>query len=99
MSSRLSEPRARRVRPMPSPALDTSTRTVYATARVLSTLPLQHREEPAVRRSTALLLILVPLAFSVCFTLLQQLFDYPAILRQPTPDVLARFAAGGPTLV
>jgi hypothetical protein len=35
----------------------------------------------------------------VCFTLLQQLFEYPDILRQPTGDVLAKFAAGGTALV
>ena len=53
----------------------------------------------ATRRAAALLLLLVPLGFLVCFSLLQQLFEYPAILRQPTPDVLARFAAGGAPLV
>jgi len=51
------------------------------------------------RRFAAALLILVPLAFTVCFTLLQQLFDYPTILRQPTEDILRKFAAGGPSLI
>jgi len=53
----------------------------------------------ATRRLAAALLIVVPLGFVACFTLLQQLFEYPDILRQPTPDVLAKFAAGGTPLV
>ena len=53
----------------------------------------------AVRRTAAALLLLVPLAFTVCYLLLGQLFEYPAILRQPTADVLAKFAAGGAPLV
>src|SRR5215213_76733 len=53
----------------------------------------------AVRRAAGVLLVLVPLAFTVCFTLLQQLFEYPDILRQPTADVLAKFQAGGAPLV
>jgi hypothetical protein len=52
-----------------------------------------------VRRAAGVLLMLVPLAFTVCFTLLQQLFEYPNILRQPTADVLAKFVAGGTPLV
>jgi hypothetical protein len=43
--------------------------------------------------------VIVPLAFTVCFMLLQQLFEYPDILRQPTGEVLAKFAAGGTPLV
>src|SRR4030095_3067171 len=53
----------------------------------------------AVRRAAGALLVIVPLAFTVCFTLLQQQFEYPDILRQPTADVLAKFAAGGTSLV
>ena len=53
----------------------------------------------ATRRAAAAFLLVVPLGFSICFSLLQQLFAYPAILRQPAPDVLTQFAAGGPTLV
>lgn len=52
-----------------------------------------------VRRLAGLLLIVVPVAFSVCFTLLQSLFEYPDILRQPTADVLTKFQAGGSGLV
>ncbi|NTU79060.1 MAG: DUF4386 domain-containing protein [Chloroflexales bacterium] len=51
------------------------------------------------RRLTGSLLILVPLAFTACFTLLQIQFEYPDILRQPTADVLAKFQAGGSGLV
>jgi hypothetical protein len=57
----------------------------------MTTLPL--------RRFAGLLLILVPLAFTICFTLLQMLFEYPDILRQPTADVLTKFQAGGSTLI
>src|SRR5947207_14650837 len=53
----------------------------------------------AVRRAAGVLLVIVPLGFTVCFTLLQQLFEYPDILRQPTAQVLAKFAAGGAPLV
>ena len=52
-----------------------------------------------VRRTAGTLLVVVPLAFTVCFLLLGQLFEYPDILRQPTADVLAKFAAGGTPLV
>jgi hypothetical protein len=53
----------------------------------------------AVRRAAGILLVLVPLGFAVCFTLLQQLFEYPDILRQPTGDVLTKFVAGGSPLI
>jgi hypothetical protein len=46
-----------------------------------------------------LLLIAVPLAFNALFALLAARFDYPDILRRPTADVLARFHAGGTSLV
>jgi uncharacterized protein DUF4386 len=51
------------------------------------------------RRLVAALLILVPVAFTVCFTLLQLRFEYPDILRQPTADILTKFQAGGSSLV
>jgi Domain of unknown function (DUF4386) len=53
----------------------------------------------AARRAAGTLLMIVPLAFTVCFLLLQRLFEYPDILRQPTAEVLAKFAAGGTPLV
>jgi hypothetical protein len=52
-----------------------------------------------VRRLAGLLLILVPVAFTICFTLLQMLYEYPDILRQPTADVFAKFQAGGTGLI
>ena len=52
-----------------------------------------------VRRLVGLLLILVPLAFTVCFTMLQMQFEYPDILRQPTATVLTKFQAGGTGLI
>jgi len=52
-----------------------------------------------VRRLAGLLLILVPVAFTICFTLLQMQFEYPDILRQSTADVLAKFQAGGTRLI
>ena len=45
------------------------------------------------------LLIVVPLAFNAAFALLAAGFDYPDILRQPTAEVLAKFRAGGSSLV
>ena len=48
---------------------------------------------------TGALLIAVPVLFNVCFFALQAAFSYPDILRQPTDDILRRFAAGGPGLV
>lgn len=57
----------------------------------MTTLPL--------RRLAGLLLILVPLAFTICFTLLQTMFEYPDILRQPTAAVLTKFQAGGDGLI
>lgn len=51
------------------------------------------------RRRLGALLVVVPLVFTVCFTLLQIQFEYPDILRQPTADVLTKFQAGGSGLV
>jgi uncharacterized protein DUF4386 len=47
----------------------------------------------------ALLLIAVPIAFNVTFTLLARSFSYPDILRQPAGSILTRFSAGGTQLV
>jgi len=46
-----------------------------------------------------LLLIVVSIAFNTAFALLAARFDYPDILREPTADVLAKFRAGGTSLV
>ncbi|TMD58820.1 MAG: DUF4386 domain-containing protein [Chloroflexi bacterium] len=49
--------------------------------------------------AAALLLIAVPIAFNVTFTLLARSFSYPDILRQPAGTILTRFSAGGTPLV
>jgi hypothetical protein len=51
------------------------------------------------RRLAGLLMIIVPLAFTALFTLLQIQFEYPDILRQPTADILTKFQAGGNGLI
>ena len=48
---------------------------------------------------TGLLLLILPVAYNLLYTLLARSFDYPDILRQPTGQVLDRFAAGGSRLV
>ena len=48
---------------------------------------------------TGALLVLLPLAYNGCYTLLARSFDYPDILRRPTAEVLQRFAAGGSALL
>lgn len=45
------------------------------------------------------LLIVAPLWFNIMFALLGKRFDYPDILRRPAEDVLARFRAGGASLI
>ena len=50
------------------------------------------------RRATALLLMLVPLAFGVFYTQLQASFSYPEILDAAPEEVLRRYAAGGGAL-
>jgi hypothetical protein len=47
---------------------------------------------------TALLLIIVPVAFNATFFLLQRAFEYPDILRKPTDHILQRFKEGGAPL-
>jgi Domain of unknown function (DUF4386) len=44
---------------------------------------------------TGILLIVVPIAFNLFFFALQRSFEYPAILRKPTGEILQRFTAGG----
>jgi hypothetical protein len=45
------------------------------------------------------LLIVLPVAYNILYTLLARSFDYPDILRRPTAEVLERFAAGGSRLI
>jgi hypothetical protein len=49
--------------------------------------------------ATGLLLIVLPIAYNLLYTLLSRSFDYPDILRRPSGDVLERFTAGGSRLV
>lgn len=51
------------------------------------------------RRWTAILLIGVPLFFTLIFTLLQMRFEYPDILRKNTRYILEHFQAGGSGLI
>jgi hypothetical protein len=48
---------------------------------------------------TGLLLLVLPVAYNLLYTLLARTFDYPDILRQPTSRVLERFTAGGSRLI
>jgi hypothetical protein len=61
--------------------------------------PNAHRSSLNGNRLTGALLMIVPLVFTLVFTLLGTSFEYPDILRKPVPYVLERFAAGGPGLV
>ena len=49
--------------------------------------------------TTAVLLIVVPIAFNLAFFELGRAFDYPNILRKEPDEILRRFAAGGPGLI
>ncbi len=49
--------------------------------------------------AAGILLIVVPVAFNLAFFELGRTFDYPTILREPTGQILSRFAAGGTPLV
>jgi hypothetical protein len=51
------------------------------------------------RTVAGVFLIVVPILFNAGFTLLAQRFDYPDVLRRPTPEVLDRFRAGGSSLL
>ena len=48
---------------------------------------------------TAVLLIVVPIAFNLAFFELGRVFDYPNILRKEPDEILRRFAAGGSALL
>ena len=48
---------------------------------------------------TAVLLIVVPIAFNVAFLELGSAFDYPDILRREPDEILRRFHAGGAGLI
>ena len=52
-----------------------------------------------IETATAILLILVPIAFNVAFFALGRSFDYPDILRREPDEILRRFAAGGSGLL
>lgn len=47
---------------------------------------------------TGILLIIVPVLFNAASFALQRSFEYPAILRKPTEEVMTRFSAGGSRL-
>nr|BFF10072.1 hypothetical protein GCM10025699_13750 [Microbacterium flavescens] len=49
--------------------------------------------------ATGWVLIGSPVAFNAAFAALAVTFGYPDILRRPTDEVLARFRAGGPSLI
>ena len=48
---------------------------------------------------TALLLVVVPIAFNLAFFELSRAFDYPDILRKEPDEILRRFDAGGAGLI
>jgi len=50
-------------------------------------------------QATAIMLVVVPIAFNATFLELGRAFDYPAILRREPDEILRRFAAGGPGLL
>lgn len=49
--------------------------------------------------ATGLAAITLAVCFNIPYALLASVFEYPAILRSPPSEVLARFAQGGPMLV
>jgi hypothetical protein len=52
-----------------------------------------------VERAAGVVLVVAPLWFNANFALLGKRFDYPAILRRPTAEILERFRAGGSSLI
>jgi hypothetical protein len=62
--------------------------------------PHSSQERPvSARVGAGVLLVALPVAFNVVFTLLARGFGYPDVLRQPTGVILARFRAGGSRLI
>jgi hypothetical protein len=53
----------------------------------------------SIDRVAGVLLLALPVAFNLAFGVLAATFDYPDILRRPTPEVLARFREGGTRLL
>jgi len=51
------------------------------------------------RKLTGVFFIVGAILVNIPFTLLMINFDYPDILRQPTSEILARFQAGGESLI
>ena len=49
--------------------------------------------------AAGILLIVAPVWFNANFALLGKRFDYPDILRRPTPEILQRFREGGSGLI
>ena len=62
-------------------------------------IPLANTQPSNPNRLTAVLLVVVPLVFTLVFVLLGSSFEYPDILRKPVEHVLARFSEGGPGLI
>jgi len=55
-------------------------------------------ETLVLRRWTGLFLMIIPILFTISFTLLQIQFNYPDILRQPTTVILEKMNTGGRSL-
>jgi Domain of unknown function (DUF4386) len=55
--------------------------------------------EMSTETAAGVLLVVAPVWFNATFTTLAMRFDYPEILRRPTPEILSRFQAGGPLLI
>ena len=53
----------------------------------------------AITTAAGCLLIASAIWFNVWFSVLAKRFDYPDILRRPTDEILARFRAGGASLI
>ena len=52
-----------------------------------------------VELAAGIVLVVAPLWFNANFAFLGKRFDYPAILRRPTAEILDRFRAGGSSLI